>query len=400
MINIRDKKNCTGCSACVAVCPQKCIKMKSDEEGFYYPKVDQKKCLECNSCEEVCPIRNTIEEKQFEQEGFVVQNRDSRILAESTAGGAFTAIAQYVIRNGGIVFGVVLNDQYTAEHTWIENESELSLFRGSKYVQSYISEEVFDKAKSSLDQGRLVCFSGTPCQVEGLKSFLRKDYDNLVTVDVVCRAVPSPMVFKKYIDLQEGILGSKIRKIRFRDKYYGYKYSTMNIITENNQGDYHQGVESDLWLRAYYSGICLRPSCYQCQFKKRYRVSDFTMWDCFAVDRYSKELNNDKGVTKLLVHSKKGKKIFKQISSDLMYVRINPDLLVKGTKEMFSSIEYNDRRELFMRDAKTLNAEALFDLYFPITLKVIIDHLIRMICLRLGIYSIGKKIYVRITHKY
>lgn len=246
----------------------------------------------------------------------------------------------------------------------------------------------------------MVCFSGTPCQVEGLKRFLGKDYENLITVDVVCRAVPSPMVFSKYLELQEKKLGSKVQDVRFRDKHYGYKYSTMNITTGTNQGKYHQGVESDPWLRAFFSGLCLRPSCYQCQFKKRYRESDFTMWDCFAVGRYSKKLDNDKGATRLLIHIKKGREIFQEISSDLVFEKVDPDKIIEGTAEMFSSVEYNSRREAFMKDAAELDSEILFNKYFPNTIKMKAEHAIRMICYKLGIYGFAKKAYVKLTHKY
>ena len=246
----------------------------------------------------------------------------------------------------------------------------------------------------------MVCFSGTPCQVEGLKRFLGKEYENLITVDVVCRAVPSPLVFSKYLELQERKLGSKVQNIRFRDKYYGYKYSTMNVTTDNNQGKYHQGVETDPWLRAFFSGICLRPSCYDCKFKKRYRVSDFTMWDCFAVGRYSKELDNDKGATRLLIHTDRGREIFKKISSEFMLEKVNPEKIIEGTAEMFSCVEYNNKRETFMKDAVELDSEVLFKKYFPNTMKIKAKHAVRMICYKLGVYSFAKKLYVRLTHKY
>ena len=174
----------------------------------------------------------------------------------------------------------------------------------------------------------------------------------------------------------------------------------MNVTTDNNQGKYHQGVESDPWLRAFFSGLCLRPSCYDCKFKKRYRVSDFTIWDCFAVGRYSKELDNDKGATRLLIHTDIGRDIFKKISSEFIFEKIDPERIIEGTAEMFSCVEYNSRRELFMKDAAELDSEVLFNKYFPNTMKSKAEHAVRMICYKVGVYGFAKKIYVKLTDKY
>lgn len=218
----------------------------------------------------------------------------------------------------------------------------------------------FIQVKSFLDQGKIVCFSGTPCQIEGLKKYLVKDYENLITVDVVCRAVPSPLIFRKYVEYQEKKLSDTIKMIRFRDKYYGYKYSTMNVITDRNHGNYHQGVESDSWLRAFFSNICDRPSCYRCHFRKQYRVSDFTIWDCFHVERFSKELDNDKGATRVLVHTDKGRKIFDEIKLDFCYIQTSPEAIVVGAKEMRESVVPNMQRQDFFENAKKWMGRSCF----------------------------------------
>lgn len=400
MIKIDKKENCCGCTACVAVCPKSCIEMKEDLEGFLYPQVDEKKCVECGACERVCPIINNQKERQFEQTAYIVQNKDEKVLRESTAGGAFTAIAKYVLKQKGVVFGVELDKNLIARHIYVDKEEELSRFRNSKYIQSFVGGGTYKQVKSFLEQGKFVCFSGTPCQIEGLKSYLRKDYEKLITVDVVCRAVPSPLIFRKYVEYQEWKTNEHVKKVFFRDKYYGYKYSTMNVITDRNQGNYHQGVESDPWLRAFFSNICDRPSCHTCHFRKRYRVSDFTIWDCFHVGRFSKELDNDKGATRVLIHTDKGRKIFEEIKSDMHLIQTKPEDIIRGAKEMKESVAPNMNRQKFFEDATRLNGEQLFQKYFPDTLRVKIEHIVRLICYKLGIYSFIKKIYVRITHKY
>lgn len=399
MIEINNKEDCCGCTACEAICPKDSIVMKEDEEGFLYPIINKETCIDCGACERVCPIIHIKKEELIEQTAYIVQNKDTTVLSESTAGGAFTAIAKYTLHNNGIVFGVELGQDLVARHISVETERELFRFRNSKYVQSSVGES-YRQVKFFLEQGRYVCFSGTPCQIEGLKSYLKKDYEKLITVDVVCRAVPSPLVFRKYVEYQQKALADNIKMVRFRDKYYGYKYSTMNVITDRNHGNYHHGVESDPWLRAYFSNICDRPSCYCCHFRKQYRVSDFTIWDCFNVGRFSKKLDNDKGATRVLIHTEKGRKIFDAIKSDFSYVRVTPEAVVAGVKEMRESVVPNKKREAFFVDANKMSGEQLFNKYFSKTFKVKVEQCIRLTCYKLGIYDVAKKLYVRVTHKY
>lgn len=402
LIKIAKKEKCCGCTACAAICPKNCIEMKEDREGFRYPCVDEDKCVECGACEKVCSILNEIKEEKKEQEGYIIQNKDQKVLKESTAGGAFTAIAQYVLKKNGVVFGVELSKDLQARHIYVENEQELYRFRNSKYMQSVMDKkgETQRRVKEFLNEDRYVCFSGTPCQIEGLKKYLKKDYPKLITVDVVCRAVPSPMIFRKYVEYQENKMKQKISLVRFRDKYYGYKYSTMNVVTDKNKGNYHKGVESDPWLRAFFSNICDRPSCHECHFRKQYRVSDFTIWDCFNVGRFSKELDNDRGATRMLVHSEKGKEIFKHICKQYNYVQVDPEKLIEGSKEVKESVVSNARRAEFFEDANKLNGVELYNKYFPETIKVKLERIVRLGCYKLGIYAIAKKVFVKITHKY
>lgn len=400
MIKIVNKTNCSGCTACAAICPENCITMNRDEEGFLYPTVNENMCIECHACERICPILNPKKEEQIKQEGYVVQNKDDVVLRESTAGGVYTALAKYVLSKNGVAYGVEFTKENLAHHISVENTEELYKFRNSKYVQSTVGEETFKTVKRFLNQGRLVVFSGTPCQIEGLKSYLMKNYDNLITMDVVCRAVPSPLILQKYIEMQEQKLDETIKTIRFRDKHFGYKYSTLNIVTNKNSGNYHEGVESDPWLRAFFSNICDRPSCHECHFRKQYRVSDITVWDAFNVGRFSKVLDNDKGATRMLIHTEKGRQVFELIQNEFNYVAVDPEKLVSGSKEIRESVKPNSRRKDFFEDANRLDGSSLFEKYFPYTMKVKIEYAIRVICLKTGIYSVAKKAYVKITKKY
>ena len=385
MIEIKDKKDCCGCWACENVCPKQCISMNEDNEGFRYPTVDKKKCINCHLCEKVCPIINVKPEVVRQQEGYVVQNKDSQVLSESTSGGAFSAIAKYVLSQGGVVFGAALDENNEARHIYVENESELWRFRNSKYVQSLIGE-TYSQARKFLKEGRLVCFSGTPCQMEGLVHFLRRPYENLIAVDVVCRAVPSPKVLRKYLEWKQQTYGKPLHHLKFRDKqFYGYKYS--NISFDSEKGSYHEGIDTDPWLRSFFSGINVRPSCYTCKFKKRYRVTDITMWDCFEPSKFSKKMDNDKGVTRIIAHSKKGAAVMKAIGNYAYTEEIDSDRLLDGVKEFVIPADYNPKHDVFFKDLDTMSARDLFNMYFPVTFKTKLEKHVRLTMLRLGLYK-------------
>lgn len=256
MIKINRKEECCGCTACKSICPVDAIEMKEDEEGFLYPYIDEKLCIHCNACEKACPMLNVEKEEKVKQKAYIVNNKNTKIRLESTSGGAFTAIAEYVIEKKGIVFGAAFNEDLEVEHIAINNKEELKRFRGSKYVQSDMND-TFTQVKKYLEQGTIVCFSGTPCQVEGLKKFLPKEYSNLITVDVVCRAVPSPKLYRLYKQyMKKKMKSDEIEDIIFRDKsVYGYRYTTMTVKTKYKI--YHNGVESDPYLRAFFNNFVI-----------------------------------------------------------------------------------------------------------------------------------------------
>ena len=400
MIKVQDKKECCGCSACANICPKKCVKMIEDEEGFLYPNVDETKCIECKLCIQACPIiHSEKDDSSFSQKGYIVQHINDSIRRESTSGGAFTAIATWIIRQGGIVFGAGFrNGTFIVEHQAVDNENELSLFRNSKYVKSSIGD-VYQKVKEFLLLGRWVCFSGTPCQVEGLRCFLRqREYEKLICVDFVCRGVPSPRIFQLYLDYQSHETGGEFTKVLFRDKFYGYHYSSFSIYNKKESLDYHKGVDTNPYLRAFFNNLSDRPSCYSCRFKKRYRKSDLTLWDCFNIEKFSKKMDG-KGTTRVLVHSEKGDKLIQSVKMDLRIEQINPDKLTEGVREMFHSVPINPKRKDFFMESHSMLPADFFHKWFPITLKVRINALVRLMCHKLGVYSFVKRcfmlIYVR-----
>lgn len=388
MIEIQGKKYCSGCTACASICPKQCIQMKIDEEGFQYPFVDTEKCIVCGACDRVCPIMNPVNEKETLQRAYLIQHKDEAVRLESSAGGAFTAIANFILDKGGVVFGAAYDEHFQVKHIYIETLAELKRFRNSKYVQSNLGN-CLKEVKEFLGNGRWVCFSGTPCQIEGVVKFLGKRYECLVLVDVVCHGIPSPLIWNKYLEYQR-VGEEKPDNIRFRDKYYGYKYSTMSIA-KAGKNIYHAGPQMDPMLRAFFTDICDRPSCYECPFKKRYRVSDITIWDCFSVYDFDKSMDDDKGTTRVLCHTEKGTEVIQNITDIVRCKEVEPEKLVSGVKEMRESVKMNLKRIQFFKDAQNLTGSELFEKYYPITIKTRVKTAIRKLLLLTEAYGIMKK---------
>ncbi len=347
MVDIKDKKNCCGCWVCADICPKQCISMTEDEEGFRYPVVDKDVCINCHACENVCPVIHAEPDKPNDkQRAFLLQHKNKQVLHDSASGGAFTAIASYVIRKGGVVFGAAYTDNFVVCHQYVESIEDLWKFRNSKYVQSEM-RDAYAQAKTFLKQGRMVCFSGVPCQLEGLLRYLRKPYDNLFTVDVLCHSITSPKVFRMYVDWQKQKYGNDISNIMFRDKTpFGYKYSQMSVYRHEKQV-YKEGVDTDVYLRSFFTDVNVRPSCYDCKFKKQHHLTDFSIWDCFDVYKFSKAFDNDKGVTRLLANTDKAMTIINEMKTDATIMEIPVNAAVEGVHEMFHSVKMSRRRHVF-----------------------------------------------------
>jgi len=387
MIEIKDKKDCCGCWACADVCPVACISMPEDEEGFRYPLVDKEKCIDCHLCEKVCPVINVEPEVKKTQHCYVLQHKDDKILKESTSGGAFTAIASWVIEQGGVVFGAGFDDKFQVVHQYTETIDGLSKFRNSKYVQSLIGR-TYIEVRDFLKNGRLVCFSGTPCQLEGLLCFLRKPYDNLITIDIACYSVTSPKIFREYLDEQKERFGADVQNVKFRDKQpFGYNYSQMSIYRDNKQ-IYHEGVDTDAYLRSFVSGVNVRPSCFDCRFKKQYRLTDFTIWDCYDVRPYSKQMDDNRGVTRVLAHTKRAVDILDKLKDRATIIEIPVDEAMQDSKELVTSIPMNNGRETFFHAIQNRN---LFTI-FPTSSRTRTEKIIRVMMSKMGIYTGMKKL--------
>lgn len=394
MIKITKKEDCCGCSACEQICSVAAIAMQEDKQGFLYPNVDMDKCVQCGRCLKVCPILNRKAETEFEQEAYLIQHKDLHILKESTSGGAFTAIAQAVLSRGGVVFGAAYDESFNVRHIYVETENELYKFRNSKYVQSSVNNS-YRTVKHFLEENRYVCFSGTPCQIEGLLNYLGKDSPYLLTVDVVCHSVPSPAVWRTYLNILQKTYGEDISNLRFRDKNkYGYLYSQFAIHKKNGKA-FFEGIEKNMMLRAFFSEICNRPSCYSCKFKKIYKRSDITIWDCFDLKEFSKSnrFHLENGISRMLVHSDTGKKYIKDILKNCCYEQITVEnALHYDAKEMTVSVEKNARYDEFWSSFEKSPEETMLK-FFPVKMKQKAENIVRVLAFKTGLYAFVRFVY-------
>lgn len=386
MIQISNPKDCCGCEACVQVCAKQCISLLRDEKGFLYPRVSEEQCVNCGLCEKVCPVIHPFNAKE-PKSIFASKNDDETERENSSSGGIFILFAKQVILHGGVVFGVSFDGDWNPIHSYSETLEGLIQFQGSKYVQSRI-DGAYVQVKKFLEDGREVLFSGTPCQIAGLKHFLRKEYNNLFTVEVICHGVPSPGVWQDYLDSirqprgavggENTVLSSQddvpsIEGISFRDKKNGWrkygfvvrfsvdqreteKFGLSSIKAKDDIAEYHK---ENLFMRAFLKNLILRPSCFSCPAKSGRSRADISLGDFWGIGRYLKDWNDDKGVTLVYINSDKGQDYYRRIKCT--DTELNP--LVRYNKMYYSSTVERYPNEKFWTQYKQDGLEAILPIY-------------------------------------
>jgi len=344
---ICDRNMCCGCGACAQICPKKCISMAADQEGFLYPVIDDEQCVGCGKCSSVCPILNSREITNDVSRIFAAYSLDDDIRMNSSSGGIFSLLANAVLDNNGVVFGAAFDSNWLVHHVAVDKSTELSKLRGSKYLQSRI-ENTYAEAEMLLKQGRRVLFSGTGCQIAGLKRFLGKDYAHCYTVDILCHGVPSPYVWEKYLSEKKTRAGNEVKDVFFRDKTSGWKTYSTRILLEDNK-KYVKKYNEDTYMRLFLRNIDLRPSCHNCQFKSVERVSDLTIGDAWGIEKVMPEFSDDKGTSLVLVHSQKGLDLLNMIY-DKVYIKEGEiDTLLPVRSDARKSVEAHINRRLFFK---------------------------------------------------
>lgn len=342
---LEKKSECSGCALCAAVCPVQCIKMKADTEGFRYPSVDYDKCIHCDRCRNICKESSKVITLGY-QRAYIAWTKDEDIREKSSSGGMFSELATCILKQGGHIYGAGFDENYKVVHQCIEKKADLKRLCGSKYVQSEV-DYCYKEIKEKLEKGIKVYFSGTPCQVDGLLSFLGKDYENLYTQEVICHGVPSPKVWKAYITMMSA--GKKIKSVSFRDKTYGWHYFSMRIETE--KGKYVKRLGEDVYIRLFLENVILRPSCYKCRHKHLHRKADLTIGDCWSYDKNGVNVaDDDKGISLVFANTEKGKKLLEESSAKK--IEIAYGTASQSQKAITNSVEYNQNRELFFSMTK------------------------------------------------
>lgn len=325
MIQIQEKNQCCGCEACAQVCPRHCIEMNPDIEGFLYPSVDLSSCVGCHLCEAICPIKKS-HEARVPISVYAAKHKLEDIRKKSSSGGVFYALAEAIIGQGGIVFGARFDEQWDVHHRYAKTLEEVYALMGSKYVQSRIGD-CYKQVRDNLEQNVPVLFCGTACQVAGLRSFLRKDYLNLLTMDVFCHGVPSPGLWRDYRDKTASELAGKntvshsISSISFRDKSLGWKKfsfclridKALAAVNENSVFASYYGDNS--YMKTFLQNYNLRPSCYHCAFREGRCGSDLSVGDYWGYDKCHED--DDKGMNAILVNTLKGKEFLLGCNIDI-----------------------------------------------------------------------------------
>lgn len=342
-----EKARCTGCSACASSCPKQCISMVDDTEGFWYPEIDRAACIDCGLCEKTCPVFHRAG-SDHTPAAYAAYCKDEKLRRNSSSGGVFSVLAKRVIDTGGVVFGARFDGHFCVRHDFAAAEEELARFRGSKYVQSRIGDS-FLQAKFFLDQGRPVYFSGTPCQIGGLKAFLRKEYENLICQDLVCHGVPSPKVWKQYVAFRETETGTPALNISLREKSRGWKQYSVAFEFEDGT-EYRQILDQDPYMRLFLKNVCLRPSCHHCAFKMPYGQSDITLADFWGVEQILPVFSDDKGTSLVLLNTEKGRTFFASASGSLIAEKTDLRGAVLRNPAEYRSAKANLHREKFFQD--------------------------------------------------
>ena len=388
---------CTGCGACQAVCPKQAIVMKADPEGFYYPRIDAEKCVHCGLCESTCPAMQLPEKHKGAVKAAIHTDDEERLKASS--GGAFFALAQAIFSSGGAVCGAVYTGGFEVEHRIAEDLDGVRTMQGSKYVAGRMygdAEGCIPAIAKQLREGREVLCTGTPCQIAGVKAALtkscsEKELENLYLVDILCHGVPSPEIWKEYLRGQEEWNRSRIVSVNFRNKERGWQKQGLELKFENGKR-YLAGSEDDPYYIMYFAGVMLRPSCHQCPYADRARISDLTLGDYWGNDASVQPAPaQEKGVSLILVNTGKGEALLNRCKTLTV---LDGDEKSAYQPLFDAPTKASPRRGEFWKCVEEEGKEAAILRYGRLTNKQkLIKKVIAPLTKKLGIYKLAQKVY-------
>lgn len=368
MIEVKRKEECCGCNACGDICPMNAISFVVDNEGFWYPQVDKDKCVNCGLCNQVCPIETECRSRKnniSEPKCYAAEHKSIEVIFNSTTAGMFSALAEGMYSQKGYVGGAIHNKDFSVSHFISNDRSDLQLLRRSKDLQSN-AEGFYKKVKALLDAGEKVLVCGVPCQIAGLLNYIGKDYENLITIDLICAGVNSPKVWRKYLDYIEEKNGSKIVWTENKSKEYGWNKLTQKFIFENGE-EFFDTDKTSLFTHGYIvSHLYCRPSCYECNFKGFPRIADITIGDFWGITKHSNNHNSNMGTNLVMINSGKGQTYFDKIKKRVNTEEAPLDWALSGNPALSNSIsKLSDKRKEFFDDIDKIPFDELVKKYEP-----------------------------------
>jgi coenzyme F420-reducing hydrogenase beta subunit len=375
------KEECCGCSACMSICPKQAITMVSDEEGFFYPSINQELCNECNLCKKVCPFSDNYRTNgNYDQPlVYAAKHKDDNVRMNSSSGGMFTAISDYILDIDGVIYGAAFDENFVVRHQKARTAEERNKFRGSKYVQSNLIG-IFGDIKNELKKGRTVLFTGTPCQNAGLRAFLNKGYDNLYLCDIVCHGTPSPLIFESYIRYCERKNKSCIKEYYCRFKGNGWHSHTEKAVYVNGKED-STSLLSQSHKALFYSHVVLRPACHNCKFCNFSRPSDITIADFWGIEKCMPDFDDNIGVSLVLINSSMGQELFHNISKDIYCRESNTTDCLQSN--LHAPSQLSPRRDKFWQDFQNKGFEYVLKEYAGYSLRIKIKIFIKRLLAKL-----------------
>lgn len=335
----RIQERCVGCRSCEQSCPKHCISMLENKEGFLYPVIDEKNCIGCRMCLKACPVENTKLRRSIPQYVWAWRNKNEADIMRSASGGAADSAAKAVLQIGGVVYGAAYDERLVVSHIEVTDTAGREKLQSSKYVQSDL-KNCYSQAKKRLSEGRIVLFTGTPCQIAGLYAFLGGDRANLYTVDLICHGVPSPKFFKKYLEYQNKQMAERIIYFNFRSKDkrgWGTQY-----LSKTKTKTKTKTLSLDRYGKHFMDGDCYRESCYQCAYANIERVGDLTVGDFWGIVKSHPDFYSPKGVSSVFVNTDKGRELFEKMK---LFADIEKATLEEAMVKQHNLIQPSDRPE-------------------------------------------------------
>lgn len=352
-----NKSDCSGCTACMNICPRNAIKMEWDEEGFKYPVIDREKCINCGACYKICPnVKKLSENNILEAYGAKHKNQQERITSRS--GGVFIAISDYILKQNGVVYGAELKEDFSVIHNRATTKEQRDKFKGSKYIQSNM-DNIIKSVQQDLKDNKKVLFSGTPCQIAAVNACIKGNYkENLYTCDLICHGVPSELIFKEFLKYIEEKQNKKIKNFIFRDKRFGWESHYETFIFEDDME-----LTTQYFRNLFYGHHILRPSCYKCNYANIHRPADITIADFWGIDKVNPDFMDKNGVSLIIINNEKGRKIFEQIKSDIITIDCSVEDCIKYTYTLTKSTPITENREEFWKDYKNKKFDYIINVY-------------------------------------